>query len=361
MKVGLLTFHTAQNYGAVLQAYGLQRFILKMGHSCEIVDYECSQFKKDYALIRFTIRIKRFFRSIQSIEITKRLRIEYASFVKENLICSQDSYNPNTIQQCEKMYDTFITGSDQVWDAYCAGFDPVYFLHFVSDNQKKNSYAASFNKANIPEKLMPEFIKRVKAFHHISCRESAGADFVKRVTGREATVNVDPAFLLSGSEWEKLSVAPELAEDYIFVYPVGHSQEMLEYAKKLGKKTGLKVVYLVCSKPWKDPQVDFVTGAGPCEFLGYIRNARYVVTNSFHGTAFSLIFQKQFNVFCGCDGKGNARVQNVLAKCGLLDRIIRPESIDHADNVIDWHAFQKWVAEEQEKSRSCLCKIMEGK
>ena len=124
---------------------------------------------------------------------------------------------------------------------------------------------------------------------------------------------------------------------------------MLEYAKKIARRNKMKVVYLVCQKPWRDEEVEFVTGCGPKEFLGLIKDAQYVVTNAFHGTAFSLIFKKKFYVYCGPDGNGNARVQSVLKNVNLTDRIIH-ENMKIDDEEVDWNTYNKWVEYERQRS-----------
>ena len=360
MKIGIITFHTAQNYGAVLQAYGLQQTVKKLENNCEIIDYDCEKFKKDYAVLKFSLHIKRFFRSVAAVSITRELKKKYAAYVQHYLQCSKTVYTKQNIKECSNQDDLFITGSDQVWDPYCAGFDPNYFLEFVSDESKIASYAASFDKMEIPEELKEEFIRRVKRFKYISCREEAGASLVKQLTGRSVEVHVDPSFLLNADEWAQIAVKPQIESPYLFVYPVGQSQEMLEFAKKLAERKGLKVVYLVYNKPWNDNKVMFVTGAGPEEFLGYILHAKYVVTNAFHGTAFSLIFHKPFYSFCGKDGKGNTRIQTVLKASSLRNRIIDEKTLENQSDAINWTPFEDWTSSEREKTNSYLKRIIKG-
>lgn len=278
--IGIVTFHTALNYGAVLQAYGLQKFLDNNGYKNEIINYDCPRFKKDYAPVKITIHIKRMIRSFKSRKITIQLRDKYREFVQKDLICSKKQYDEENIYNADGQYDFYITGSDQVWDPYCAGFDAVYFLNFVTDSNKKISYAASFDQMHIPETMITEYKRRLSSFKAFSCREKQGADMISKITNRNVNVNVDPTFLLDSKEWSKLAVSMKDLGDYVFVYPVGHSEEMLEYAKKIARRNKMKVVYLVCQKPWRDEEVEFVTGCGPKEFLGLIKDAQYVVTLS---------------------------------------------------------------------------------
>lgn len=347
--IGIVTFHTALNYGAVLQAYGLQKFLNNNGYDNEIINYDCPQFKKDYAPIKLTVHIKRMIRSFKSRKITLELQAKYKEFVEKDLICSEKKYDKKSIQNADGQYDFYITGSDQVWDPYCAGFDATYFLDFVTDNYKKISYAASFDQMSIPEMMISEYKKRLSSFRAFSCREKQGADMISKIVETNVSVNVDPTFLIDSKEWSKIAVNMKSLGEYVFVYPVGHSEEMLEYAKKIARMYKLKVVYLVCQKPWKDKEVEFITGCGPKEFLGLIKDAQYVVTNAFHGTAFSLIFKKKFYVYCGQDGKGNARVQSVLKNVNLNDRIIC-ENIKINENDINWSSYDKWVENERQRS-----------
>ncbi|MDM8125532.1 polysaccharide pyruvyl transferase family protein [Mediterraneibacter glycyrrhizinilyticus] len=361
-RVGVMTFHQALNYGAVLQAYGLQRFIEEQFEECqvEIIDYRCEKLTADYRPIKLSLnphRWKRCLASIRNYQITKKMQDNFDEFNSKWLALSEKRYNKNNIKDSNTKYDLFITGSDQVWDPRCAGFDENYFLTFVRDQQKKTSYAASMDKMVIPDNMVEAFKNRLINFYSLSCREQAGAQLVEKLTGRlDVTVNIDPTFLLSKGEWEKVAAAP-MFENYLLIYPVGKSMEMVQYAKRIAKDRKLKIVYLDADKGWKDPDITFISGVGPEEYLGLIRHADCIVTNAFHGTAFSIIYHKDFYVYCGSNGKGNERVQNLFKSFEIQNRIL--SSKNQLVTKTDWDSVDRHIAAERERALKYLKSVIE--
>ena len=206
-KTGILTFHRALSYGAVLQSYGLQNFLLKNNIDNEIVDYRCDYMIDHYQrVIRKTKgnKLKGFLWSLYTAPDVMKARKIFNSFAEKNLKMSR-LYDKDTIKGAGPEYNNFICGSDQVWSPTCVGFDPVYFLTFANSEQKY-SYAASIATKEIPENIKEEFTKRIADFRGYSLREASGKEMVEKLTGKNANVHIDPTLLLEKVDWDKLAM-----------------------------------------------------------------------------------------------------------------------------------------------------------
>mgnify|MGYP000220081502 CR=1 FL=1 len=304
MRIGILTFHNANNYGAVLQAYCLQETLRRIGFDVEIVDYRnpliesrmhpfsFSEFL--YHPFLFVFRVLRFFPSY------KHRATNFNKFRTEFLVLSK-RYTAINLRTAP--YNYFIIGSDQVWNIRCMDADDAYYLNFVSDFNRRYAYAVSFG-ANNPfadSSLKDHYLNLVNKFNKISVREQNAKKWVSTATGREVSLCVDPTMLLSQGEWEKtvqLGSAPIIQGDYIFYYCFSISQEIASFLHQVSKKTGMPVYFfepkewaLRCC--WKN-KIRLVKKYGPEAFLNYMKYAKMVFTTSFHGTAFSTIFHKNF-------------------------------------------------------------------
>ncbi len=356
-KIGILTFHRALSYGAMLQAYALQNFMLGLKIDNEIVDYNC-KYMVDHYQKNFRVTqgnpIKGFVWNLMTLSGIKKERKTRDEFVKKHLILSK-SYTADNISSAKNDYSAFITGSDQVFSPTCVGFDPVYFLNFAKPEQKY-SYAASIATKTIPENLKDEFKNRIKDFSMYSLREQSGAEIVKDLTGNDAFVNIDPTLLLTRESWDKLATSV-MSEPYIFLFTVHKPKNLINYALELSKKTGLKVIYLNKLKTFKDKNLQYMDPVTADKFVGLIKNASYVCTNSFHGTAFSVIYHKNFIVETEtCKGK-NIRSEELLNHLGLSNRIMNSENKTDIKAESNWDYVEEKLQEEREKSKNYLLSI----
>lgn len=237
IKVGLLTFHRAYNYGAVLQCYALKKFINANGMDCVVIDYWSDLFKNIYYLkCKRTIRHPHINYTIKKIKIFKLLKKRNKGFESflENYILDGGKTFKKSKQLCEKImpFDGFIVGSDQVWSDSCAGFDPVYFLDFsAAENTYKFAYAASLGREELPSNLQKEYYERLKHFDYISMREEAGAKQIQRLLKKKVEVACDPTLLLKKNEWESIAnmeLVPK--EKYILLYYVTSGDSVRQYA-----------------------------------------------------------------------------------------------------------------------------------
>lgn len=315
MKTGIITFHRAINYGAILQTYALQRYLNEHGYDAEVIDYRCEYMERFYKTMSIKNKsVKQVIRGLLNFGYAYNKKKAFYNFLYQNVKISSTVYNDRNIGDANKVYDKFITGSDQVFNYACSRFDKNYFLEFVQKPEKKLSYAASFGMKKIPDKYEEEYKRLLSSFYELSIRETDGQHIVKTLLGRETELTTDPVFLLEKKDWEKLARKPKI-EHYILIYKLNTSNLIFDFARKLSKITGLKIVALNFDivDQIKTPDIRGIASASVEEFLGYFKYADYIVTNSFHGTAFSIIFQRPFYVEAlQKDFKPNDRVESLL-------------------------------------------------
>lgn len=356
MKIGIVTFQKYNNYGAVLQCYGLQHVLKKMGHVPEFVDYRCEYIDKPYRLVN--LKKKGLFNYIYGV-------IGYICYLprKRKFTKFRDKMNysksltKKTIQSEELDCDAYIAGSDQIWNEKLTNGDTTYFLDFVK-GKKKFSYAASMGEVDLSVVDSEKHQKLLADFDGILVRESEGAEYISERLHLKAKTALDPTLLLDKQEWDNLCVKRNNKGDYIAVYQLGISPTLVKYVKNLKKETGLRVEYI----PF--PLVGALAakcniGAGPQEWLSIIKNAKYVVTDSFHGVAFSVIFNKQFWVEISGHHK-NKRAADFLGMLKLEDRTIEKALQSDKMQDIQYDAVNEILQEQREKSLQALQEMLTG-
>jgi hypothetical protein len=353
-KIGILTFHRAINYGAQLQAYALQQVISRLGADCELVDYICPAITKSYQpfLIRREKPLLSFAKSCVMFRRRAKKAKRFESF-QQRIVKSAETYDPQTLNQANDRYDRFITGSDQVFSPWCVDFDPAYFLTFADDS-KKFSYAASFATRQIPEDKKEEYIRRLSGFQRISVREEEGIRHVKDLCGKDAVVSLDPTMLLSQEHWRQIAVSRE-QKPYILVYSLLGENGPLKFARKLAKEKNMQVICLrdAPHKPCRN--VKFVRAASVEEFLGYFMNAAHVVSNSFHATAFSVIFHRSMFIEFACRSGRNVRAESLLTALGIRRELSGGAA---EETPIDWTDVERRLSVLKETSMAYLKDIV---
>lgn len=330
MHIGILTFSNAFNLGAALQAFSLQKKLEEMGNSAELIDYRCpaiEEMHKMRPIFRAEVGTKaRIYNLIHNIVFfPRRIRyIEFKKYAKRSKV-----YLPETMKEANDKYDLFITGSDQVFNLKLTGNDTTFFLDFV-ENSKKVSYAASLGMYQVEHK--EAYRKYLSSFDALSLREKSSAEVLESECDLSIEVIPDPVFLHTGEEWKKLLGAKEKKrKKYVLIYALIEDMKLYEIAQKVAKENDMEVVVITkILRPLT--KVDhIVRNAGPREFIEWMINADYVVTNSFHGTAFSLIFERQFTILM--PPAAPERILDLLKTVGLEKRIytgvIETESIDY--------------------------------
>lgn len=315
MKVGVITFHFVNNFGGALQAYALRKIVEKTCHvETEIIDYR-------NWFIRLTDRIRLLPISTSCKEIisglkTMRQRIKrrnrFGNFTKENNKLSRKYLNHWQLDKYPPEDNKYICGSDQIWNPVLTmGVPSVYYLAFESNPKNRIAYAPSFGTDGIANRYKKKISKHLAGIEFLSVREKSGQELISNLTGRNAERLIDPTFLVEKEEWAKLGKNPlDSDEKYILLYIMQRDMEVYEYAKKVKEQMGIKLVEI--SRYGYQPEYvdETLVDIGPAEFLGLVRDATYICTNSYHGLAYSIIFEKDFCLI-PCK-RFRARINNLL-------------------------------------------------
>lgn len=350
-RVGVITFHDYDNYGAILQSYALQRKLKEMGTYPEIIDYRCDYISNPFRLVN--LKKKGLFNYIYGAigHICYIPRRRQCNLFRKHMRYSQQVSRGNMGAVAGK-YDIYIAGSDQIWDYKLTNFDTTYFLDFVKKGKKKCSYAASIGEHEPPEQYRKKYSSLLKDFDQILVREDYGADIVESLTGSRPGITCDPTLLLTADEWTPLLKEPRRKSKYILVYQLGINKELVDFVRRLKKKTGLRVVYI----PF--PLVGLMNcsckiAIGPAQWMGLFKNAEYVVSDSFHGVVYSLLFNRNF--FAMVNGHHmNRRVQQLLKMVDLSHRTIENVSDEELTQPIDFTFANEEIARFREESLAQL-------
>lgn len=355
-RIGLLTFHRAYNYGALLQCYALSYTLNKLGFDCKVIDYWPNYFKENYYITKkFTFRhppIKTWIRHIQVASILKRRNKNFENFIREHIPLTKETYTTHDqLLNGNLCFDLFITGSDQVWNDCCAEFDPVYFLSLKCfESQPRFSYAASFGMKQIPEDLRKEYANRLFGYRTYSVREKSGQVILKDLLNITADVDCDPTLLLSRDEWRKIEDKNDLDDKpYILIYYVKKTERLQNEAFAYAQKNKCDVICVPCNmevsalKGVQEKKKGFIVknDISPADFISLVDNAQKVFTNSFHGTIFSLIFKKDcFLELKHLDGSFNSRVIELLESLSFQN-IKGEDELELQSEKIDWNTVEK--------------------
>lgn len=329
MKIGILTFHCAHNYGAVLQAYALQEKIKMLGYDVEIIDYQPEYITYHYSVFsRKFISSSNLFKALAKMIITgltfyskTKRRKGFAKFIRDKFNLSDKVDN-----KIPSHYDLYIIGSDQVWNFNLThGVDKIWFGFFETKNNAKIiSYAASFGSASIKEKEKKFLEEAFKNFDGISLREKEPIPLLQTITTNKLVNVLDPTLILNVEKWNNLAIKPSFDKKYVLVYQVIRSKHTNKIANELAKQLNAEVVEIPAAVSYKNLNNKYMTTT-PEEFLGWIKHADCVVTSSFHGTAFSIIYNRPFYSVNLEDGS-EKRPKNLLNILELKSRLINKDS-----------------------------------
>lgn len=361
-KVKTITFHRAHNYGAVLQAYALQNYIKKNGFETEILDYINPKVEKMYKPFynpynNFFKGIMRFVRNLIYISpIMKRYKA-FNKFIEKNFTLTKTVYNKNEVNEIIDDDDILVTGSDQVWNLnLTGGFSDIYTLNVGNETNKRISYAASVGNNDYIVNNKNYYNEKLSLIDHISVREESTRNAIKENLNINSTVVLDPVFLLEKDEWNDLLEKTEINEkNYIFCYMLKVDKNCIDGANYISKKTGLPVIHAdLRNKGFKNMKKSIFT-LGPWEFLKYLKEAEYVVTSSFHATAFSLIFHKK--VFVISHKYNGVRTNDLLKKFNLQNRAFSSIKDLEAKNIfedIQWDKVDEQIIKDTAVSKQWL-------
>ena len=306
MKIGVITFHAAENFGSALQAFALCTILKRLGNEPELIDYRYTNDQKQYNCFRthlYKKRPKAILGDILYFPFNFKRKCGFRNFrhnfFKETKIRYYDDDNLNDLNY---QFDCFVCGSDQIWNINCLGsiVEP-YFLGFASEDKKKIAYAPS-----MPSDISIEFYDDIKhlidSLDYISVRESKTKELLKNKLGidRKISVVLDPTLLLSAGDYVKIFDLKKTNGEYLFLYILGHDSQntlIVDEAIRVANKHRLKIKYVYIRRIKKLIEAEYCLGIDPLGFLKLIYNARFVVTNSFHATVFSLLFGQIFLTF----------------------------------------------------------------
>lgn len=330
MKIIIFTYKHS-NYGAVLQCYALYHYLKsRLDADIEVLDYTTLNHIKGDAIFkkRSNNIIKQFcfiaLAFLRFIPLIKR-RKRNARFKNDNIEFTPLYTQKEELLKDLPLADIYITGSDQVFNVDSENFD-VYYLNFAKGKSKKIAYAPSFGTSSFSESIKRKILPLLKDFDALSCRENDGAAFISSITGKNIPTVVDPTLLLRPEEWLKVAVFPKYRQKYILIYDLNGREKLVKIAKIIQQATNLPIV-CITDKIEKFYSVDKqVYSAGPAEFLGWFAMAAYVVTDSFHGTVFSIQFNKPFNTYIAVK-KSASRITSLLGSLNLSDRIVYEDTI----------------------------------
>ncbi|MCM1134489.1 MAG: polysaccharide pyruvyl transferase family protein [Clostridium sp.] len=374
--IGILTFYWADDYGALLQSYALKTYLNKYQKTI-LIPYFPEPLRSRYKLMRdnwiyrFWCRgyhIKRQIKALKQFCDKFATKYKMNCFRKKYLIKSRKMLNSSRdIYEFGRKakIDIYVVGSDQVWNPEITdGFQEGYFCTFrpwSGEEKRYIAYAASLGSECLPDRYRDSLSKLLANFNLISLRERQAVPYIRQMYDKPLTVALDPVFLLEKEEWEALATKQKRRkEKYIVVYYAEYNTAMAEYLKCLEKKSSLSVLLLTSNNADKNiarwtPKSKYIVGCSPLEFLNLFYYAEYVVTNSFHGTAMSIMFQKQFAVFS--HGPKGARILNLLDLCRLKNRLgnIDGKTVE-IDEPINWEQVGEFLRKERECSQAFIKK-----
>ncbi|MDF2881126.1 MAG: hypothetical protein K0R54_1683 [Clostridiaceae bacterium] len=360
-KIGIINHWQVNNYGALLLAYALEKTVLKLGYDVETISYLPDEVKYPWKTsiikkIGFRTYIMRLIYFM--IFIIPR-HFSFSNF-RDRMVTSTSVYNDKTICKLKDKYDKIIIGGDQLWNCKINYYNENNFLPFIKEKEKKVVYAASIAQDKMREDLVDTFRELASDFYYITTREKRAKEIIKEITGINADRVVDPAFLLSSTEWENLAAKDgKVPDNFIFVYQVQSDTELIEFAQKLAKDKNCYIVYcpFPLKKQIKCKRKPYIS---PEKWLYYIKNSRYVVTDAFHGTVFSIIFNKPFFSQISSYGKDTgSRITNLLEVFSLENRLLVDGKCDYINENIDYCRINKLIVQERNMSLEHLSSMLQ--
>ena len=316
-KVGLAVCYDTKNFGSQLQVLATIKKVEDLGYESEIIRYK-KKLTPTFVLQTIPRLLNVSFIKAKLHSKNKRKQIEKYPDIAKNVSVRNDRFNgfvkkyfknlskpyagwENLVRESAKNYDIFLCGSDQLWLPNNLG-SHFYTLEFAPDNKPKIAYATSFGVSQIPNKQKKATAKYLNRFQHLSTRELAGQKIIQELTGKKASVVCDPTLLFDAKGWEQMIPKRKIIEEpYVFCYFLGTNEEHRKAANEFKKKTGLKLVtcpfldnFVEKDQQFGDIQMFDMDAA---DFVNLIRHAEYILTDSFHGSVFSILHHKKFMTF----------------------------------------------------------------
>lgn len=348
MKIGILTFNKSINYGSVLQAWALQYLLLNNGYSVEIIDYEPEAYHKLYDVFIKPYSLKSVITNIKRLPLSpflKLQKIKFDVFCNKFLNLSLEKYQASTrLGGINQFYDCIICGSDQIWNVRADDCDAAFFLPEVS-GLIKIAYGVSINDTDFTEKRYSSYLdKWILDFNYISCREISGARKIQEYIRDEKNVDVvlDPTLFCSREDFMKIASRPFIKSKYVFLYSAWYNEQIAEAGRIVSNKLGIPIYTILmgksCSRLIQFTQNGIrciLMHTGPGDFVRLLADASFVLTDSFHGTAFSLIMERPFvsinYIIQAKKEKNDERIVNILDTLKLRNQYLTIEQLKFYD------------------------------
>lgn len=349
MKIGIITCHRAFNYGAVLQTYALQKYLKNQGYEVEVVDYTPQYIRKSYN----KSILKRIIRPILRHHDFKKSNQVFGNFLNEDVsLTKRRYYTYEELKENLPDCDAYIAGSDQIWNCNIEnGKDDAFFLKFVPNNKRKISYAASISMDEIPQSQKDRFKENLKDFDYISVREKTAVKLLKEIGIENVEKVLDPVYLLDVAEWNKIAQKSTLRlenEKYILAYGFKQQKDLYNYARNLANARNCKLYSINTNFEDQFLDVDkYFYNATPYDFINLIKNAQEVITNSFHGLSFSIIYNKPVHQFKK-NGTENSRMIDLLNELNLSERLVDNNKL--LSNLIEYAKTNEILEKNKNKS-----------
>lgn len=337
MQIKTITCHDVYNHGASLQAYALQTYLESMGHSAEIIDYKPDYLSGHYRLwtVDNPIFDKPFIKQLYLLAklperlISLKRKSLFDEFTTKYLKLTSHRYNSNEeLKENPPQADVYIAGSDQIWNTlFQNGRDSAFYLDFAPKISKRISYAASFATEDIDKAYIPFVKKMLQNFDKISVRERCALPLLSSLGRADGVAVCDPVFLLNRKHWEGLLPKGQKTGRYLLVYDTEKSDIVKSVAQRIAKAKKLKIYNVSAFRIGYADQD--LWASSPLDFVQLIRDAEYVVSNSFHATAFSMIFERNFCVINRSEHI-NERMKGLLMNYMLDDRLVT----DYSDSLL---------------------------
>lgn len=357
MKAAIITLHRVYNYGSALQAYATQTVFEKAGYEAVVIDYITAQRTKkqimktaaagsNTSMSSFVYTFFKFF-SVFLKEMT------FGKFVKKNLHLTKQYITTDDLEKDPPQADIYVTGSDQTWNSqYNGGVDRGFFLTFAPKDKAKVSFVASFGKTHLNETEVAETKPFIDQYNKLSVREDSALNVLHQLGRDDGVQLIDPTLQLTKEEWLKIA-SPRLVKQPYLILMLLYNEDnhATEYARRIADEKGLRLVKISWEMK-KPPMVDqLFTHRSPADFVSLFANADFVVTNSFHGLAFSINLERDFVVVPR--NEFNSRIESLLTLTGLQERLVSTAdtALEESEKPIDYGKVNTQLAEERQKAK----------
>lgn len=366
MKIGLISYHKDPNYGTMLQAYALAHMLRRMGVKAEYIRYHA--YPKPPLMKRMVKallqtsgwRRQNEFDFFHTKPFRQTMRA-FKQFHNRYIPVSGKTYYADNIHECNRLYNRFMVGSDQTWSPWL-NQDPygINMLSFVDRDNRKYAYAPSLGTTHPDSAFIERLSAKINTFALLSCREGKNCRMLERTLDRRVDEVLDPTLLLTAREWDKLATPTGLERgSYVLAYILGEKKEIASFAERAARSMGLPVYYIV-TRPCYLGKEHALNGIGPDKFLTLVRDAALVVTDSFHGTLFSMSYSVPFYSFNKRKGNegDNDRIIELLADYMLEDRFRKDHDTHLSTTDIDFDLIQGVFEDLREESMIYLYKCI---